>query len=70
MEGKNKATQRKVSQLSELKKGKTTKVLKYSQLSITEALEAAEQWLTALASCLTRYSRDREAQRINRMFTT
>ena len=60
---KIRAPQREVSQLSELEKGKTTKVLrKYSQLSVTEALETAKQWLTVLAG--------EGVQSINRMSTT
>ena len=71
MEVKIKGTQREVSQLSELQKGETTKVLKkYSKLSISEALETAKKRLTALDGCLKRYTRDVEARRINRIFTT
>ena len=57
--------------MSELEKGKDTKVLKnHSKLSITEALETVQQRLTALAACLKRYTRDMEDWKINRMFTT
>jgi len=35
-----------------------------------EALEAAAQRLTALATCLKKHTREVEARRINRMFST
>ena len=67
---KIKAARRDVSQLSELEKGKTTKVpKKYRKLSVTEALETAKQRLTALAARLKSYTRELEAWRINTMFT-
>ena len=50
--------------------GKLSKLEKYSKLSVTEALEAAKQRLIAPAARLKRYTRDMEARRINRMFTT
>ena len=54
LEAKTEATWREVSQLSELKEGKTPKVLKkYSKLSLTEALETAKHSDTALALHLT-----------------
>ena len=50
MEATIKATQRQVSPLSELGKGKTTKVLKkYSKLSITEALKTVKPATALLA---------------------
>ena len=55
-------------QLSELET--CTKVsIKYSKLSITEALGSPKRRLTALPTYLKRYTRDAEAQRISRMFT-
>eukprot|EP00064_Thunnus_orientalis_P015365 superscaffoldBa00002837_g15417 len=72
LEAKIKATRREVSQLSELKKGVGTKGIpkKYNKLSIPEALETAKQGLTALATCLKRYTGEAEARRVNRMFST
>ena len=56
METKIKATWRENSQLSELEKGKTTKVIKkYSKLSITGALKTAKQRLITLPAQLRRY---------------
>ena len=70
LEAKIKAAWREVSHLSELERGKTTKVLKnYSKFFITKALETAKWRLTGLAARLMRYTRDFEARRINRMFT-
>uniref|UniRef100_A0A3Q0R276 Hyperpolarization activated cyclic nucleotide-gated potassium channel 3 n=1 Tax=Amphilophus citrinellus TaxID=61819 RepID=A0A3Q0R276_AMPCI len=73
LEAKIKAAQREVSQLSELQKGamKSGVPKKYNnKLSVPEALETAKQRLTALATCLKRYTKDIEARRINQMFST
>eukprot|EP00064_Thunnus_orientalis_P013602 superscaffoldBa00002245_g13641 len=43
---------------------------KYNKLSIPEALETAKQRLTALTTCLKRYTGEAEARGINRMFST
>ena len=51
--------------------GQDHKVLKkYSKLSITWALEMAKQGLTLLAAGLKMYTRDVEAGKINRTFST
>ena len=42
---------------------------KYTKLSTAEALETAKQRLTALATCLKRYTREVETRRIDRMFS-
>ena len=72
LEAKIKATQREVSQLSELQKGVGMKGIprKYNKLSIPEALETAKQRLTALATRLKRYTGEAEARRINMIFST
>ena len=43
---------------------------KYNKLSIPEALETAKQNLTALATQLKRYTKEVEARRINKLFST
>ncbi len=43
---------------------------KYNKLSIPEALKTAKQRLTALATRLKRYTKEVEARRINKMFST
>uniref|UniRef100_A0A7N8XHF5 Reverse transcriptase domain-containing protein n=1 Tax=Mastacembelus armatus TaxID=205130 RepID=A0A7N8XHF5_9TELE len=70
LEAKIRVTRREVSQLSELQRRGMKFGKKYSRLSIPEALETAKQRLTALATRLKRYTREIEARRINRMFST
>ena len=61
-------TEREVSKLLELEKGKTTKVIwKYSKLSITEAQDTSKHSLKVPTASLKSYTRDVEAQRNHRM---
>nr|XP_049581805.1 uncharacterized protein LOC125972245 [Syngnathus scovelli] len=72
LEAKIKIARREVSQMTEAQKGAMKKQVpkKYSHMPIPEALETAKQRLQALASRLKRYTRENEARRINRLFTT
>lgn len=72
LEAKIKEARREVSQTTEAQKGAMKKQVpkRYSQMSIPEGLETAKQRLQALASRLQRYTRENEARRINRLFTT
>ena len=73
LEAKIKATRREVSQLAELQKGNMVNKgarRKYNSLSIPEALETAKQRLSALATRLKRYTKEGEARRINKLFST
>ncbi|TWW74420.1 hypothetical protein D4764_14G0004230 [Takifugu flavidus] len=73
LEAKIMATRREVSLLTELSRGvnpRTERPKKYNKLSIPEALEAAKQRLTALATRIKRYIREVEERRINRVFST
>ncbi|XP_078026439.1 uncharacterized protein LOC144464171 [Epinephelus lanceolatus] len=73
LEAKIKATQREVSQLTKLHRSNMVNKgapRKYNKLSIPEALETAKQRLTALATRLKRYTKEVEARRINRLFSS
>ena len=70
LEAKIRATRREVSQLAELNKGNKGAPRKHNKLSIPEALETAKQRLAALATRLKRYTKEIEARRINKMFST